>query len=844
MIDNLKYYLVQSRVYIVLFFITCFCSYNNTTLSQVICTAQDSSGSAYSVFKNAGFDYEDPDCEHADFGPHVTQGFDGELGKNVFIFHSHIEADNDRCQVLDRVRMELKGGPGTDLELQHIENDTSYYRWKFRIDKEFLGASSFNHIYQNKAKGGNDDGFPVLTLTLRSDRLELRHNAGDTGQSLGVLTQVDLSEIRGQWVEAYIMQVHSEQGRIEFYLRSMETGLILMEHTQDNIDLWRVGAEYNRPKWGMYRLKNVILRDEEIRFADFCISEKDSTLCPSNAILITDTIAPSIPLDLRKGRTFIRSVELLWEPSTDAFGVSHYQVIQDGIVLEETQETHYNITGLDPATLYTFTIRAIDDAGNASEQSNALMIMTYAEDALPLPATNPVPVDLSTDIPNSLMLQWDQPDNTLAYNIYLGIDTIPSLVHTQQVNRLDTVLLPETTYYWRVGSLNDNGETMSDMWRFKTSDANPDAPWLVYRAEGKPHIETNFYELNEAPQLPLLDELQDDPNGSNNTYYAYRSDTNDKYRWRHNFLTGDSVITIVARLQAASSDVTGITHFEIRANGWREKVRINRSTIKMERSADIEVEHGLDLINEMHVFRIISDGKTTVMYIDESRSPLVIGESNTPDSGTYFEWGKSGGSDYGAIIDWIIIDKSGAYAPEEGTPLPDDLFLSSIASLSDILIDDLTISGFSPNQLSYSIDIIDNQVPEVSWMTTSHLAEVAATIPTTVADSTATLVVTAEDGYTEMTYSIDFLSSSSVLENNNDFIKIFPNPVKEALHVSLLDGSVRRAKILSIDGRIVIDNISVAGDTDIDLSFLIAGEYILSITDEDNKNLNYRINKN
>ena len=826
----------------VMLFMYCCSSFSIT--AQVTCSAQDSFGSAYPVFIDSGIAYEDPDCEHTDFGPHVTQAYDNELGKNVFVFHSHIVEDNDRCQIQDRVRMEIKGGPGTDTELQHVENDISYYRWKFKVDEDFVGSSTFNHIFQNKAKGGNDDGFPVLTLTLRSDRLELRHDGGDTGQDQGVLAQVNINQIRGQWVECYCKQVHGEAGSLEFSIRSMKTGLFLMQHSEDDIDLWRPDADYNRPKWGMYRLKNTILRDEMISFADFCISESDSTLCPSDAILIEDIVAPTIPLDLRKGRTFISSVELLWEPSSDAFGVSHYELIQDGVVIQETEETYIEVDGLQPATTYNYTVKAVDRAGNSSEESNVLTLTTFGIDDLPLPASGPIPADLSTDISTGLRMEWKEPDNADSYNIYLGTDTNPPLINTQFNNRFDTTLLANTTYYWRIGSVNTNGETSSALWSFTTAEFNADDPWLVYRADDKPQVETNFYALNEAPAQPPLDELVLDPNGSGNTFYAFRSDTEDKFRWRHDFLTGDSVITIVARLQAASNDVNGLSHFEIRANGWREKVRINNSTIKLERSDDVEVDHGLDFVDEMHIIRIVSDGKNTSVYIDESPTPLVSGTSLTSDMGTYFEWGKSGGADYGAIVDWIAIDKSGGYSPQQGTALPEDLFLSSIATLADLSINEETISGFSPQVSNYIVEVADNQVPQITWQTTSPLAVVDAILPSTAPSTSAKLEVTAQDGYTQNVYTVDLIGTSTTEESMSDAIKIYPNPVNDLLYINISDGSSRNIEILSLDGKVVAKDLTKSATTVMDIGNLIPGSYILSVSAQNKENFKYKINKN
>lgn len=262
-----------------------------TAKTQVTCQAISSSGSAYQVFTDAGFGVETPDCVHLSFGHHLTQVFDAELQRNVFIFHSHINDDNDRCINFDRVRMEVKGGPNTSAELQHPENSTSYSRWKFRLDEDFIGATSFCHIFQNKAKGGEDSGYPILTLTARVNTLELMHNGGDTGTDLDVVAEADLTLFKGRWVEVYVRQLHAESGELELSIKDMTTGDILLSYNNTNIDLWREGADYNRPKWGMYRFKREELQDEQIQFADFCISETGTDFCPADSVLIPNITA-------------------------------------------------------------------------------------------------------------------------------------------------------------------------------------------------------------------------------------------------------------------------------------------------------------------------------------------------------------------------------------------------------------------------------------------------------------------------------------------------------------------------------------------------------------------------
>ncbi len=246
-------------------------------------SATASSGSAYNVITNAGFGHENPDCVHGTFGAHVTQASDGQLGKNVFVFHSHITADNDRCTNFDRVRMEIKGN---NSNTEHTNGQTAYYRWKFKLDANFIGGSSFCHIFQIKAKSG-DAGAPLITITPRASTLEVIHDGGDdgTGTDLGKLTSVSLTPFKGAWVEAYVKYKSSDNGSFEITLRRMSDGATLLSYSKTSgIDMWRTGeSQVNRGKWGVYRSKNSTgLKDEQVRFADFCVSENASSECPSS----------------------------------------------------------------------------------------------------------------------------------------------------------------------------------------------------------------------------------------------------------------------------------------------------------------------------------------------------------------------------------------------------------------------------------------------------------------------------------------------------------------------------------------------------------------------------------
>jgi hypothetical protein len=241
----------------------------------------DGPGNTYELVASVlgGDPMEDPDCAHPSFGRHVREEFDAALGKNVFVFTLHVTPDNDRCNgATDRQRNEIKTyGPSPD-KLKGQLNETVTYRWKFRLDTGFKPSPSFTHIHQIKAGDGTNDGAPLITLTPRygnPDKLELIHTGSTSASSLGKVASIDLAPLKGAWVEVTEKVFYATAGRIEISIRRVSDGSVLLTYNNNNIDLWRDGATFCRPKWGIYRSLNnpSYLRDEEVKFADFCIAE-------------------------------------------------------------------------------------------------------------------------------------------------------------------------------------------------------------------------------------------------------------------------------------------------------------------------------------------------------------------------------------------------------------------------------------------------------------------------------------------------------------------------------------------------------------------------------------------
>lgn len=223
---------------------------------------------------------ETPDCSHPDFGPHITQDFDNDLMDYVFVFSIHVTPDNDRCVAFDRQRVEIKAyGPSPDY-LKGFYGDTVTLRWQFKLDAGFQPSPNFTHIHQIKA-GDGDDASPIVTITLRAgspDHLQLIHV--DSANVSHTVANIDLAPFKGAWVDAYEQITYGSNGTYSLTLTNIADGTVLLSYSNANIDLWRTGTTFVRPKWGIYRSLNSssYLRDEAVRFYHFCLA-KGSDYC-------------------------------------------------------------------------------------------------------------------------------------------------------------------------------------------------------------------------------------------------------------------------------------------------------------------------------------------------------------------------------------------------------------------------------------------------------------------------------------------------------------------------------------------------------------------------------------
>jgi chitodextrinase len=108
---------------------------------------------------------------------------------------------------------------------------------------------------------------------------------------------------------------------------------------------------------------------------------------PAPVTTPADTTPPSKPAGLGAAAAGSNQVDLAWTASTDDVGVASYEIRRDGTAIGTSPTASYSDTSVQPNTTYSYTVVAIDTAGNRSAGSD------------PATATTPAPASTLTFTP-------------------------------------------------------------------------------------------------------------------------------------------------------------------------------------------------------------------------------------------------------------------------------------------------------------------------------------------------------------------------------------------------------------------------------------------------------------
>jgi chitodextrinase len=170
-----------------------------------------------------------------------------------------------------------------------------------------------------------------------------------------------------------------------------------------------------------------------------------------------DSTAPSTPAALTASPVSSSQINLSWTASTDNVAVAGYRLYRGGALLVTLGAvTTYQDTGLRPSTAYSYTVQAIDAAGNPSGQSIAASATTPAV-ADTLAPSVPTGLKATPVSGTQIALSWKASTDNVkvaGYTVYVN-DT--ALATTAGRSFQHTGLTPGTTYAYRVSAFDAAG---------------------------------------------------------------------------------------------------------------------------------------------------------------------------------------------------------------------------------------------------------------------------------------------------------------------------------------------------------------------------------------------------
>jgi chitodextrinase len=145
----------------------------------------------------------------------------------------------------------------------------------------------------------------------------------------------------------------------------------------------------------------------------------------------SDTQAPTAPTLAASGTTQ-NSTNLSWSGATDNVGVTGYEIYRGSTLLGNTSATNYTATGLAASTTYTFTVKAMDAAGNTSAASNSVSVTTLAPASDTTAPTAPT-LSASGTTSSATNLSWSGATDNVGvtgYDVYQNSALIGSTAST------------------------------------------------------------------------------------------------------------------------------------------------------------------------------------------------------------------------------------------------------------------------------------------------------------------------------------------------------------------------------------------------------------------------------
>ena len=180
------------------------------------------------------------------------------------------------------------------------------------------------------------------------------------------------------------------------------------------------------------------------------------------AVTTPDGTPPTVPTGLNATATAYNQVTLAWSASADNVGVASYTISRGGQIIATVAAgtTVYSDQSVTPSTTFSYTVSAVDAAGNTSAPSSTATVTTPA-----MPDTTPptVPLNVAAKATSGTQVNvtWSAAADNVGVTGYQIFRNGNAVGTTTGLSFADTGLHDVTTYRYTVDAYDAAGNTSS-----------------------------------------------------------------------------------------------------------------------------------------------------------------------------------------------------------------------------------------------------------------------------------------------------------------------------------------------------------------------------------------------
>lgn len=274
----------------------------------------------------------------------------------------------------------------TNLSSSNITDSTLDLSWDAATDN--VGVVSYR-VFQDDVEVAvvTVTNYQIIDLAPNTSydfRVTARDAAGNESESSETLTETTLeapdTEAPTRPSNLSASNITATGLDLSWEASTDNIGVVSYRVFQDNVEVAMV-ATVNYQVEGLVPLTSygfsIVAEDAAGNQSESSVVLNVSTLAAP------DTEAPTAPANLMAGSITQTTIDLSWTMASDNVGVTSYRIYQNDTQIAMVTATNYQVTDLLANTSYDFTVTALDEAGNESESSNLLTVMTLEEPSGP-----------------------------------------------------------------------------------------------------------------------------------------------------------------------------------------------------------------------------------------------------------------------------------------------------------------------------------------------------------------------------------------------------------------------------------------------------------------------------